>query len=523
MLFSLLQHLLELVSSLHSVVLLDPTRLLAPLGMFESLGLLGPFGQLGPIGIDLELLALIPLVHLAGMFCAYRAIVHTRTAQGAVAWVVSLVLLPYLSVPLYVVFGRRKFQGYMRARRSGVSEVASMGLELRSFEEAFRSQLPDTGDRMKAMESLAKMPFTSSNDVQLLIDGSEIFPSILEGIQSAEEYVLVQFYIVRDDELGTEFQACLIERAKAGVRVYFLYDEIGCYQLPNSYLDTLSRAGVHVHSFLTTRGPNNRFQINFRNHRKIVIVDGRTTWVGGANIGDEYQGKDADVGEWRDTHLRVEGPVVQCVQLSFLEDWFFATGGIPDMDWTPQASEHGAMDVLSLPSGPADMIESASLFFVHTIGCAKQRLWIASPYFVPDESVVSALQIAALRGVDVRILLPEKADHLLVYLSSFSYLEDLEGYGIKIYRYQPGFLHQKALLLDDDLSVVGTANLDNRSFRLNFEITMVVANRAFATQMEAMFEADFARSNEVGIENLSSRSRWFQFAVKLSRLTAPVQ
>ncbi|MCL4146215.1 UNVERIFIED_CONTAM: hypothetical protein GTU68_026433 [Idotea baltica] len=457
------------------------------------------------------------------MVCAYRAILTTRTAQGAVAWAVSLVLLPYLSVPLYLVFGRRKFRGYMRARRTGETKLDSLGLELRKFEEEFRSQLPDPENRLRAMESLAKMPFTSSNDVELLVDGKEIFPSILDGIDAAEDYVLVQFYIVRDDELGRDFQSKLIAKASAGVRVYFLYDEIGCYQLPGKYLDELSRAGVHVHSFLTTRGPNNRFQINFRNHRKVVIVDGRTAWVGGVNIGDEYLGRDAKVGEWRDTNLRVEGPVVQCVQLSFLEDWFFAVRGIPEMNWKPQRSAKGTMDVLSLATGPADMVESASLFFVHTINRAQSRLWIASPYFVPDESVVSALQIAALRGVDVRILLPEKADHLLVYLSSFSYLEDLEGYGIKIYRYQPGFLHQKALLADDDLSVVGTANLDNRSFRLNFELTMVVASKSFAAEMEAMFEADFARSDGIGVEQLAKRSRWFQFAVKLSRLTAPVQ
>lgn len=479
--------------------------------------------SLALLELGVELLALLPLFHLAGLVLAYRAIVHTRTAQGAIAWVVSLLLMPYLAVPLYAVFGRRKFRGYMAARRAGDSLLSGIARELQEHEEAHRSRFEPERPELAAAEQLAKLPFVAGNAAELLVDGEAIFASILEAVRGAREYILAQFYIVRDDGIGRELQALLVERAREGVRVYFLYDEIGCYSLPEVYLDTLREAGVHVHAFISTRGPNNRFQINFRNHRKVVVVDGEAAWVGGANVGDEYMGRDPRYGAWRDTQVRLEGPIVQCVQLAFVEDWFFAAGGVPDLDWSPRPAPDGDLDVLALPSGPADELETAWLFYVQAIHSARKRLWIASPYFVPDETVVGALQLAALRGVDVRILLPERPDHTLVWLSSFAYLEELCGMGVKIHRYQPGFLHQKVMLVDDATSVVGTVNLDNRSFRLNFEITIAVLGSSFARRMEAMFEADFARSEEVGVRSLEERPWWFELAAKASRLMAPVQ
>lgn len=473
--------------------------------------------------LGVELLALVPVFHLAGAVLAYRAIVHTRTPQGAIAWVVSLLVMPYLAVPFYLVFGRRKFRGYVAARRAGDSQLSTIARELRQHEEEFRSRFDPHPPELAAAEHLAKLPFVAGNAAELLCDGEAIFASIFEAIRGARDYVLAQFYIVNDDRIGREFRDLLVERARSGLRIYFLYDEIGCYALPGEYLDTLREAGVHVHAFLSTRGPNNRFQINFRNHRKIVVVDGEVAWVGGANVGDEYMGRDARHGAWRDTQIRLQGPVVQCVQLAFVEDWFFAAGGVPTLDWTPRVAPGGDLDALALPSGPADDLETAGLFYVHAIHSARERLWIASPYFVPDESVVSALQLAALRGVDVRILLPEKPDHTLVWLSSFAYLEELCGTGVRIWRYQPGFLHQKVMLIDDIATVVGTANLDNRSFRLNFEVTIAVVGRSFARSAESMFEADFARSREVGLRSLEERSWWFELLAKASRLMAPIQ
>ena len=275
--------------------------------------------------------------------------------------------------------------------------------------------------------------------------------------------------------------------------------------------------------FNTTKGIRNRFQLNFRNHRKVVVVDGRIAYTGGLNVGDEYMGRSEAFGPWRDTHICLRGPAVQAVQFAFVEDWYWATHRVPELEWAPNASERGEKTVLVIPSGPADELETCGLFFTHAIHSARHRVWIASPYFVPDSKVVAALQIAALRGVDVRILLPEKADHVLVWLSSFSYYNETMPHGVRLFRYQPGFLHQKVMLVDDDISAVGTANLDNRSFRLNFEITLLVVDAGFGAQMREMFERDFDDSRLIEPGELEAKPLWFKVAVRVARLLAPIQ
>jgi cardiolipin synthase len=254
-----------------------------------------------------------------------------------------------------------------------------------------------------------------------------------------------------------------------------------------------------------------------------MVVDGRVAWIGGHNVGDEYLGRDPEFGHWRDTHVRIEGPAVLAAQLSFAEDWYWATDRQLDVNWNPVPSHEGDLPVLIVPSGPADELETASLMFVHAINSATERIWIASPYFVPDEPVVSALQLAGLRGVDVRILIPNKADHLGVYLAAFSYLDEAGSTGVKFYRYLDGFLHEKVMLIDRSFATIGTANFDNRSFRLNFEITAVIADQDFAAQVECMFEDDFATSRLMDPGEYDRKPWWFRFGVRLARLTAPVQ
>ena len=368
---------------------------------------------------------------------------------------------------------------------------------------------------------MAEMPAVRGNSVDLLIDGETTFASIFAGIDAAEEYVLVQFFIVKDDELGRDLQARLIAKAREGIRVFFLYDEIGSYKLPKRYLDELREAGVEVSPFHSRKGHRNRFQINFRNHRKIVVVDGHTAWIGGHNVGDEYLGK-GDLGDWRDTHLKIDGPAAVAAQLSFFEDWHWATDSVPAFNWTPQHIAEDGVDVLVMPTGPADELETAGLMFVHAINSAQRRIWIASPYFVPDEAVMASLQLAGLRGVDVRILIPDEPDHLLVYLAAFSYFDQAGSTGVRFYRYTEGFLHQKTMLIDDNVSAIGTANLDNRSFRLNFEITAFAADDDFAAEVEQMLLEDFERSHLMRPSDYDERGFWFKLAVRLARLTSPI-
>jgi len=470
---------------------------------------------------------LFALAYVAGFISAIRAILTARTSQGAVAWVVALLLFPYLAVPAYWVFGRSRFYGYVSLYRRK-SVVSSPTIQGALFHMRAENMLvtPRFGEPF-AVERLAHLPLTRANDAELLIDGDATFASIFAGIDRATNYVLVQFYIIKDDPAGRELLAHLAARVRAGVRCYVLYDEIGSNGLTARYVRDMRTAGVKFSKFNSRRGRWNRFQINFRNHRKIVVVDGVEAWVGGLNVGNEYRSLDKKGkkrGFWRDTHMRVAGPVVQCVQASFVDDWHWATDEIPQLEWRPRAAPRGvSRTALCLPSGPSDELETATLFFLNTINSARRRIWIASPYFVPDEQFISALQLAALHGVDVRILIPDKSDNWLVQLSAWSFIEDLEAVGIKTFRYMKGFMHHKVVVVDDNYCTVGTANFDNRSFRLNFELTMALADKDFTAQVMQMMKDDFAHSRLATVAELQARGFWYRLAVRAAKLLAPIQ
>ena len=461
--------------------------------------------------------------YVCGFAAAIHAVWNARTAQGAIAWAVSLVSFPFAALPAYLVFGRSKFEGVVAAYEAKADEIAALTAQARAKLEPWTIDGTDRPSAYNALRSLANRGLTSGNDAELLVDGEATFESILEGVAQARDYVLFQFYMIHDDGLGRRVQKALIDKARDGVRVFVLYDEVGSSGLPGRYVTALREAGVAVSSFRPTQGFRNRFQLNFRNHRKVLIADGRIAFTGGLNVGDEYMGRSPSFGPWRDTHVCVRGPAVQAIQFTFLEDWYWATHDVPNLEWTPLPPARSDKNILVIPSGPADDLETCGLFFVHAIHSARHRVWISSPYFVPNSKVVAALQIAALRGVDVRILLPEKADHILVWLSSFSYYNETEPYGVRLYRYQPGFLHQKAMLVDDDVAAVGSANLDNRSFSLNFEITLLIVDAEFGAQVKKMFEEDFANSRMVAKGELDARPMWFKFGVGVARLLAPIQ
>jgi cardiolipin synthase len=466
---------------------------------------------------------IVVAAHVLGIVSAVNALMTTRTSQGAIAWIVALISFPYASVPAYWVFGRSKFHGYVLQRRSQGSVTDEKVREIVRSVEPYVSDLAGTQGEALAMQRLAKMRFLRGNEVELLIDGQATFDSILHGIDRAEHYVLVQFYIVRDDGLGRALKERLIGRCRSGVKVWFLYDEVGSKDLPRSFVAELTAAGVRVSPFQSTLGLWNRFQINFRNHRKIVVVDGRVGWVGGSNVGDEYLGKNPRIGPWRDTHVRIAGPAVVGLQASFLEDWHWAVKELLPLAWEPHPAIAADVPVLILPTGPADELETASLMFQQAIHLSSVRIWIASPYFVPDHGVLSALQLAALRGVDVRVLIPERPDKRLVWFSAFAFVGPLLECGVQICRYQPGFLHQKVFLVDDYLAGVGTANFDNRSFRLNFEVTALIVDPGFAAQVDRMLARDFASARQMTVAQIRAKPWWFRLAARAAYLLAPVQ
>lgn len=472
---------------------------------------------------DLELITLmVSAVHLIGIISAIDALYWSPSSESALAWGISLIAFPYGALPLYWLFGRIRFRGYQelinRWNEAHADDIAVQRDKVRRF---IAKSVPLGRSTERAFEFIARSEFTDGNDVQLLTDGRSTINQLFSAFRAARSYIFVQFYIIRDDGIGQEFKTLLMERAKAGVKVFLLYDELGSNRLSRTYLRELRNAGVEAHPFGTRQGFGNFLQINFRNHRKVAVIDGQVAFVGGFNLGDEYLGRNKRFGPWRDTHARLTGPAVLSIQEMFLADWYWATRTQPELTWGSPVTT-GTIRALPLATGPADEQERCTLFFLEAINSATNRLWIGSPYFVPSAAIIQALELAQLRGVDVRILLPNKPDHILVWLASFSYIPQLAQHGIKFLRYQDGFLHEKVMLVDDNLAVVGTANLDNRSLRLNFEIMLLVADKSFCKKVEEMFEQDFKRSLPERLKNFGDLPLATRLCAKFARLFSPI-
>ncbi len=452
------------------------------------------------------------------LFTAVKAVTTSRTPQGAMGWAVFIIAAPYLALPAFLIFGHHRFHGYITARRNSQEVIEA----IRRFAS---DKAPDAGStriNLGPFERIAGMPAARGNDIALLIDGQATFDAIFKAIDGAMHYVLVQFYIIHDDQIGRAFQARLIAAAKRGVTVRLITDPVGSHALPNSYSERLRAAGVQVHDRRSLRGPKTRFQINYRNHRKTVIVDGTTGFIGGLNVGDEYMGRDPRFGPWRDTHARLSGPMATQLQLIFVEDWHWATDVslLDDLDW------HGAqadadLSGLIVATGPADEEETGSLMFFSAITEARDRFWIATPYFVPDLDILTALKHAAMRGVDVRILVPDLIDHKMPWLAAFAYFDEVRAAGVRVFRYTGGFMHQKAFVVDDSLGAIGTSNLDNRSFRLNFEAMALIFDAGFAGRVAAMLQADFDHAFELK-RTLAEQPAHIRHGAPLARLFAPV-
>ena len=462
------------------------------------------------------IVAVLALVELVGVILAVDAVMRPRSSQAAIAWSVSLISLPIVVIPLYFIFGRTRFQGYAEALREKESHIEE---SLAAWYSQMATVAAKNIGELEAVEKLVRgvthIPFTTGNRVDLLINAERTYTEMLAAIADATSYVLVQFYIIKDGVIGQRLIKALIDKARVGVKVYFLYDEIGCWQLSSAFLEKMVRGSVHVSGFKTTQGRRNRFQINFRNHRKLLIIDGRIGFIGGHNLADEYL-------HYRDTHLRIEGPATQQIQLSFMKDWFWATRQILEVSKAIGQHSSEAQSVAIVNTGPADCKADCSALFATLIHSAKRRLWLTSPYFVPDDVTVRALEAAAIRGVDVRLLLPGKADHLFVELASYTYYAQLIRCGVKIFRYQAKFLHQKVVLIDGILAGVGTVNLDNRSLYLNFEATALIADKGFAAQVETMLQADFEGSEPVRQDYFNTKPFHLQVAARVARLASPL-
>jgi cardiolipin synthase len=450
-----------------------------------------------------------PLIYLAAAVIAFEAIRRSRTPQGAVGWAVFLFAWPILAVPLYLLFGYARVQSYSEARRE-----ADLGLP-----DGSAAAIAPDGEgpgRLDALGVVAMHPVTRGNGMTLLPDAEAAFEAMISAIDGAERYALVQFYTIRDDRIGRRVADSIIAAAGRGVKVRVLYDAFGSFLLTRSYRRRLAEAGVDLNVQRGPARPLGRFGLNFRNHRKIVVVDGRVAYTGGMNVGDEY------LGPWRDTQMEVRGPIVAQLQAQFLQDWFWVSGERLDeqLVWTV-APDPEDMTGLAIGAGPTDPHDNGALYFMALTQAARKRLWITSPYFAPDPSVLAALKLAGLRGVDVRILVPEVPDRWTPWIAAFAFFDVVELSGCQIWRYQGCFMHQKVVLVDDDIVSVGTFNLDIRSCLLNFETTVVLCDPEAARRVEQMLTADFERSVRLD-RALSDQPMWLRLAAPVARLMAPL-
>ena len=458
-------------------------------------------------------------VYVLALMSAVRAIMVTRTAQGAMGWVIALIALPIVTLPLYWVFGRTRFEGYTSRRAMVIARAREEFKPLGRLRDFASMPQPALGGFHHLARSLSETGFLGGNHLGLLVGGTATFDAILAAIAGARRYVLVEYYIFNADRTGTRVAEALMERARAGVAVSFMYDPIGS-SLPRRFLARMRDAGISCSQFDTTRGRGNRFRINFRNHRKIVVVDGRTAFLGGINVSDEYYGG-VRRAAWRDAHVRIDGPAAISAAMTFVKDWYWARRALPDMDFElPQAA--GRARALVWATGPADEQPQCTVSLLSSFNVARQRIWIANPYFVPTDPVVQALRLAVLRGVDVRIVVPHRADHRVVRMASQLYQAEMVRAGARVFRYRRAMLHTKAFVIDDLLACVGSVNLDHRSILINFEIAAFSDDAEFVADVAAMLAEDMRASSEVSLEMVIRRGFLNRLATRAANLLAPV-
>lgn len=418
-------------------------------------------------------------LYLLAILAARAALSTARTSQGAAAWVVFLLAWPLIALPAFLVFG-------------GVSRINQKPDHRYADREG-----PDAREgRLSTLRGITHARLTAGNRLELLVDGAETFDAIFPAIDAAEEELLVQFYIVRRDDVGLELRDRLIAAAARGVRVFVLLDLLGSLTLGPRYIRELRAAGIRIRGVPGRRGPRGRIGLNFRNHRKSVLIDGRLGFTGGINAANEYVDGGKHFDEWRDTHLLIEGPMARQLRDLFAADWeAVAKEPLPALERAAEGAgdANGRLGLVT-GYGPSDAQERGSLLLCGLVGLAKERLWLTTPYLVPHADLMTALQLAQLRGVDVRILIPEPSDKWLPWYATRATAREMMRVGIEVVQYTPGFMHQKVILIDDDIASVGTINLDIRSALLNFEQTALVEDRGFASEVEAMLKRDFDRS-----------------------------
>ncbi|MDM5153428.1 cardiolipin synthase [Bacillus sp. DX1.1] len=459
--------------------------------------------------------------------------IENRSPQSTLAWFLVLALLPAIGVLLYLLFGRSRWRRKKHLHRAEEKRnVFREILEDKRLDVALPSSLSERSTYLtKVVQKFGGGPVANETATTLLTNGEETFTEIIQAIESAQHHIHIQYYIYRSDDIGTKIRDALIKKAKSGVIVRFLFDGLGSNTLRNRFLRPMKEAGIEIIEFDSILSPWLLETVNYRNHRKIVIVDGVIGFTGGLNVGDEYLGRSKKFPIWRDSHLKIEGKALYKLQAIFLEDWLYASSGLNNYSWDPFINRdyfpgqgvhqaEGAVQIVA--SGPSSDDTSIRNALLAVMGSAKKSIWIATPYFIPDQETLTLLRLSATAGIDVRILYPGKSDSVISDQASQSYFTPLLKAGASIYHYKDGFMHAKIVLVDDKIATIGTANMDIRSFELNYELIAMLYESTTVLDIKRDFEQDFKDSIEIKWDSFKKRNIGKRILESLMRLISPL-
>ncbi len=460
-----------------------------------------------------------------------KIIYDTRRATKTVAYLLLTIFLPLLGMIIYFTFGVNYFKRKLYGRKETQDDAYLNDLK-KQIAHYTKQSLQKDDPAIKDNRELAylllrdlKSPLTRKNKVKLLVNGEEKFPEVLDAMRKATDHIHIEYYIFEEGEIASQFAEVMIAKAKEGVAVRFLYDDFGSKSIRKKFVKRLKSAGVKCFPFFKVHFILFANRVNYRNHRKIIVIDGQTAFTGGINISDKYINNKPNKRFWRDTHLRIDGPGVYYLQYIFLSDWNFCCGKQLTLDKVLFAEHECPEDdrfVQIAASGPDSRQPSILFSLLQVVYLAKEEILITTPYFIPGESMLEALAVAALSGLKVKLLVPGVSDIGFVNAASRSYYPELMAAGVEIYLYQKGFVHSKTIVADGKLSVVGTANMDYRSFELNFEVNALVYDQTFGTQLRQVFFDDLRDATKIDPIKWSKRAKYKLLWERVARLFSPI-
>ena len=471
------------------------------------------------------------LIHVVNLLTmAFMIFKEKRSTNSIIAWILILYLAPYVGFIVFILIGRKmnnaNMFGFKNAELNTFKSYLNKNEEKNKYNK--ESLYEKNKDMILALEAMDYSPYRNDNNVSMYSDGKLFFNELLETLKKAKKSINIEFYIFKNDDIGTKILNVLEEKAKEGVEVRLLYDSVGSRSLNRNVLNKLINEGGKVGEFFPSWLKFININMNFRNHRKIVVIDNNVGFVGGFNVGDEYLGKDSKFGYWRDTHIKFTGSAVNDLNLRFLADWRYATKEEVSLEEIFEANEENSnsnnvgMQIVSSGPNLSDKYE-IKMAYLKMIQKAKKYLYIQSPYLIIDNSISDSLKLAAASGVDVKIMIPGKGDHPFVYWANLVYAGDLIKEGIRVFHYDKNaFLHAKTVVIDDEVCSIGTANMDTRSFELNFEVSSFIYSEKIAKEQKYEFENDMKMCEELTLEKYQNRSRIVKIKESLSRLFSDV-